>query len=112
MLIHSRLIKHTVEGIRTKLDRVYLEGLGGSEHSTGQHTNTEEINDLQEELESLYSEILPLAQMSAEQQFLEPALKAIAASEGQGQERTAKAVKYVRSHSMPRKKVFLTTTDS
>ncbi|PVH81258.1 hypothetical protein DL98DRAFT_490263 [Cadophora sp. DSE1049] len=90
----ARLIKHTVEGIRTRLDRVYLEGLAGSKASTD-HAEEEEANDLQEELESLYSEILPVAQMSAEQQFLEPALRAIAASDGQGQERTVKAVKYI-----------------
>ncbi|KAL2064073.1 hypothetical protein VTL71DRAFT_4567 [Oculimacula yallundae] len=90
----ARLIKYTVEGIRTRLDRVYLEGLSGSQSSNG-HPDEEEANDLQEELESLYSEILPVAQMSAEQQFLEPALKAVAASDGQGQERTVKAVKYI-----------------
>ena len=90
------MIKHTVEGIRTRLDRVYLEGLAGSKASND-HAEEEEANDLQEELESLYTEILPVAQMSAEQQFLEPALRAIAASDGQGQERTVKAIKYVRS---------------
>ncbi|KAH7416882.1 hypothetical protein BKA64DRAFT_691421 [Cadophora sp. MPI-SDFR-AT-0126] len=90
----ARLIKHTVEGIRTRLGRVYLEGLAGSTASNDR-AEEEEANDLQEELESLYSEILPVAQMSAEQQFLEPALKAIAASDGQGQERTVKAVKYI-----------------
>ncbi|KAH7348726.1 hypothetical protein BKA65DRAFT_266279 [Rhexocercosporidium sp. MPI-PUGE-AT-0058] len=90
----ARLIKHTVEGIRTRLDRVYLEGLEGSNGSNG-HAEDEEANDLQEELESLYTEILPVAQMSAEQQFLEPALRAVALSDGQGQERTVKAVKYI-----------------
>ncbi|KAK0118717.1 hypothetical protein ONS95_007605 [Cadophora gregata] len=90
----ARLIKHRVEGIRTRLDRVYLEGLAGSKASND-HAEEEEANDLQEELESLYTEILPVAQMSAEQQFLEPALRAIAASDGQGQERTVQAVKYI-----------------
>lgn len=50
---------------------------------------------MKEELESLYSEILPVAQMSAEQQYLKPALREIAARDGQGQERSAKAIKYV-----------------
>jgi hypothetical protein len=35
--------------------------------------------------------------MSAEQQYLEPALRTIAATNGQGQERSVKAVKYVGS---------------
>jgi hypothetical protein len=91
----ARLIKHTVEGIRTRLDRVYLETLNSSSASNGHDSNIQEVNDLQEELESLYSEILPVAQMSAEQQYLEPALKIIAATNGQGQERSVKAVKYV-----------------
>lgn len=98
--MRNRLIKHTVEGIRTRLDRVYLEGLGGSQVSNGR-TEDEEANDLQEELESLYSEILPVAQMSVEQQFLEPALRTLAASDGQGQERTVNAVKYVRATTSP-----------
>ncbi|CAG8951684.1 hypothetical protein HYFRA_00005484 [Hymenoscyphus fraxineus] len=90
--IRELLIKHTVEGIRTKLDRIYLEALP----STGSNgPNNQESKDLQEELESLYSEILPVAQMSAEQQFLQPALRTISAKNGQGQERAVKAVKYI-----------------
>lgn len=93
----SRLIKYTVEGVRTRLDRVYLESLNSSTTLNGHDSDPKEVNDLQEELESLYSEILPVAQMSAEQQYLEPALRTIAAANGQGQERSVKAVKYVRS---------------
>jgi hypothetical protein len=88
-----------VEGIRTKLDRIYLETLNSS-NTLNSHGSDQESHDLQEELESLYSEILPVAQMSAEQQYLEPALKTIAASNGQGQERSLKAVKYVCSQAL------------
>lgn len=35
--------------------------------------------------------------MSAEQQFLQPALREIAARNGLGQERSVKAIKYVRA---------------
>jgi hypothetical protein len=94
----SRLIKHTVEGIRTRLDRIYLDTLKSSNTSNGHDSDNQDVNDLQEELESLYSEILPVAQMSAEQQYLEPALRTIAATNGQGQERSVKAVKYVSFH--------------
>lgn len=90
-----RLIKHTVEGIRTKLDRIYLEALNTSDGSTNGDDEGKEVADLQEELESLYSEILPVAQMSTEQQFLEPALREISARNGQGHDRTVKAVHYV-----------------
>ena len=91
----SRLIKHTVEGIRTRLDRIYLDTLKPSSASNGHDSHNQEVSDLQEELESLYSEILPVAQMSAEQQYLEPALRIIAATNGQGQDRSVKAAKYV-----------------
>lgn len=91
----AKLIKHTVEGIRTRLDRIYLAALNNITNS--HDTDGQESVDLQEELESLYSEILPVAQMSAEQQFLEPALREIAKRDGQGQERSVKAVKYVCS---------------
>jgi len=91
----SRLIKHTVEGIRTRLDRIYLDALQNA--LSNDEPASQETIDLQEELESLYSEILPVAQMSAEQQFLQPALRAITATDGQGQERAVKAVQYVRS---------------
>ncbi|CAG8983956.1 hypothetical protein HYALB_00008816 [Hymenoscyphus albidus] len=90
--LSARLIKHTVEGIRTKLDRIYLEALPSS---ASNDPDNQESKDLQEELESLYSEILPVAQMSAEQQFLQPALRTISAKNGQGQERAVKAVKYI-----------------
>ena len=89
----ARLIKHTVEGIRTRLDRIYLEALS---HSTyGSDADSREVGEMQEELESLYSEILPVAQMSAEQQFLEPALREFTARDMRGQERSVKAVNYV-----------------
>ncbi|PSS28396.1 hypothetical protein M430DRAFT_47402 [Amorphotheca resinae ATCC 22711] len=92
----ARLIKHTVEGIRTRLDRIYLDALNNPAGFTNsQDVNDQEVVDLQEELESLYAEILPVAQMSAEQQFLQPALREIAARNGLGQERSVKAIKYI-----------------
>jgi len=60
-------------------------------------SNSKEVTELQEELESLYSEILPVAQMSTEQQYLEPALREISSRSGLVQDRTAKAVRYVGS---------------
>jgi hypothetical protein len=84
-----------VEGIRTKLDRIYLGELKSVSEPMNGDLDGQEIADLQEELESLYSEILPVAQMSAEQQYLQPALHEIASRGSQGQERSVKAVKYV-----------------
>lgn len=91
----ARYIKHTVDGVRTKLDRIYLEALNGAAGVESHGTNQQEVAELQEELESLYSEVLPVAQMSAEQQYLEPALREIAAKGDSGQERAYQALKYV-----------------
>lgn len=90
------LIKTTVEIVRTRLDRVYLEAILASEHSRQSKPATEEeVKVLQDELESLYSELLPVAQMSVEQEHLEPALKSISARSGQSFSRSAAAVTYV-----------------
>ncbi len=92
----ARLIKFTVEGIRTKLDRLYLESLETSAQSgMANRVSSGEVAALQEELESLYSELLPVAQMSAEQQFLEPALKSLAAKNGHSLARSGQATSYV-----------------
>jgi hypothetical protein len=92
----ARLIKFTVEGIRTKLDRIYLESLEISAQTRATtRVAPDEVSALQEELESLYAEILPVAQMTTEQQFLEPALKSLAAKSGQGLARSAQATSYV-----------------
>lgn len=94
--ICARLIKYTVECIRTKLDRTYLESLrsfpkSGSENQAPK----EEITALQDELESLYSEILPVAQMSVEQQWLEPSLRSLSTKTGQGLSHAAVSIQYV-----------------
>lgn len=99
--ICARLIKYTVECIRTKLDRSYLESLeaftkSGSENQAPK----EELGALQEELESLYSEILPVAQMSVEQQWLEPSLRSLSAQTGQGVGHATEAIQYVSLTSL------------
>lgn len=53
---------------------------------------------LQDEVESLYAEILPVAQMAVEQQHLEPALLAVSSKNGQSQQKTMSSLTYV-SHS-------------
>ncbi|OBS17732.1 hypothetical protein FPOA_09464 [Fusarium poae] len=91
-----RLIKTTVETLRTRLDRIYLEAILAAERSGDVKSATQDdVKALEEELESLYSEILPVAQMSTEQQYLEPALKSTDAQSGQSLRRSAVAVTYV-----------------
>lgn len=94
--ICARLIKYTVECIRTKLDRSYLESLGSYVDSrAADHAVTDEVHALQDELESLYSEILPVAQMSVEKQWLEPSLRSLSAKNGQSLGRSVEALTYV-----------------
>ncbi|KAF4472581.1 hypothetical protein FALBO_526 [Fusarium albosuccineum] len=94
--ICMRLIKTTVETLRTRLDRVYLEAILAAERSGDTKPATgDDVKALEEELESLYSEILPVAQMSAEQQHLEPALKSTDSQSGQSLQRSVVAVSYV-----------------
>jgi hypothetical protein len=106
--ICARLIKYTVEAIRTRLDRFYLETLETASQESGRgRIQGEDIATVQEELESLYSEILPVAQMSVEQQYLEPALKGLSAKNGKSLAKSARAVDYVR----PSPLVFTTVSN-
>lgn len=94
--ICARLIKFTVECLRTKLDRVYLETLESFPRSGDKcKASKEDITAQQDELEELYSEILPVAQMSVEQQWLEPSLRSLSAKNGDSLNRTAEALRYV-----------------
>ncbi|RKL18044.1 hypothetical protein BFJ68_g4303 [Fusarium oxysporum] len=86
----------TIEKLRETCMRIYLEAILAAERSGDVKAATQEdVKALEEELESLYSEILPVAQMSAEQQHLEPALKSTNAQSGQSIHRSAVAVSYV-----------------
>lgn len=98
----SRLIKHTVDCVRTRLDRVYLNALQEPVAETHGEEQHPEGAELQEELESLYAEILPVSQMATEQEYLEPALKEIEVRSGVGQVRTEEAVEYVSNTLSPR----------
>ncbi|KAJ6790434.1 hypothetical protein PWT90_03012 [Aphanocladium album] len=91
-----RLIKITVETIRTRLDTTYLSALAtAQQQSRDSGADPDEVEALQAELESLYSEILPVAQMSVEQQHLEPALQSIASRSGQSLRKTASSLAYM-----------------
>jgi hypothetical protein len=60
----ARLIKYTVEGIRTRLDRIYLENLSSSTGSQKlEISEQQEIADLQEELESRFYALFPVDKM-------------------------------------------------
>ncbi|CAN8097332.1 unnamed protein product [Discula destructiva] len=94
--ICARLIKFNVECIRTKLDRIYLDSL--EPFSTSGDNNRavqEDVQAQQEELEELYSEILPVSQMSVEQQWLEPSLRSLSSKNGNKLNRSVEALRYI-----------------
>ncbi len=98
----ARLIKCIVETIRTRLDRLYLEALGDASRSGKMvQAAAEDVAAAREELESLYAEILPVAQISVEQQYLEPALKSLSGQNGQRAGRSIEATRYVSSVLRP-----------
>lgn len=94
--ICALLIKYTVECIRTKLDRVFLQALEAfSTSGASDGAAKENVIAQQEELEELYSEILPVAQMSVEQQWLEPSLRSLSSKNGNSLGQSAEALAYV-----------------
>lgn len=85
-----------MEGVRLRLDRAYIEALGVHQmEKKGTPQNEVEVMELQAELDSLYSEILPVAQMSAEQRYLDCAVRAIASQDKQGLEKSKTIIGYV-----------------
>ncbi|PSR81085.1 hypothetical protein BD289DRAFT_454963 [Coniella lustricola] len=94
--ICARLIKYTVKCLRTKLDRVFLETLESHMDLEGADlASTDDINGQQAELEELYTEILPVAQMSVEQQWLEPSLRSLHAKNVNSTHRCADGLAYI-----------------
>lgn len=98
----SRLIKVTVETIRTRLDTTYLNTLMEAQQYRPAHVDDHDIQALQDEVESLYAEILPVAQMSVEQQHQEPALASVSSQSGKSLTKTATALTYVRQPTILR----------
>lgn len=82
--------------MRARLDTVYLNSLTAA-HKSGstQTASAADVATLQDEVESLYAEILPVAQMSVEQQHLEPALLATSSKSSQSLGKTATSLIYV-----------------
>src|SRR4051794_444087 len=82
-----RLVKFKAEAERCRLDNLYTESLlrtGSVSEGPGTGTHDEaETKVIQEELETLYSEIESVALMSVNQEYLEPILRAINNSEAQ-----------------------------
>lgn len=85
-----------------KLDTVYLDSLVAAERSgCSKHATVDEVKALEEEVESLYSEILPVTQMSVERQYVESATRSVVASNGSSLGHTTEALAYVRKVTFP-----------
>jgi hypothetical protein len=83
--------------MRCRLDRLYLEGIASAPIPNPGSKKAAAVRDLQDEVDSLYSELLPVAQMSVENQFLEPALRTLTTRNRESLSRAATAVEYVSS---------------
>ncbi|PWW77901.1 hypothetical protein C7212DRAFT_362492 [Tuber magnatum] len=68
--VFRRLSTLSAAALKTRLDRIFLE-VAGSHNSENNDPGAEE---LQKDLESLYAEIASVAEMAAEQEFLQPVL--------------------------------------
>jgi uncharacterized Fe-S cluster-containing MiaB family protein len=69
-----------VELIKTRLDRIYIQAGLTSSATNGtseQENSKEKIEPILEDLQSLYSEIYAVAEMSVQNQFLTPILRKI-----------------------------------
>ncbi|KAI9653173.1 MAG: hypothetical protein M1829_001333 [Trizodia sp. TS-e1964] len=84
----SKLVELNTQGIRFRLDRIFLELHGGIVKTPSVPSESQEamadLQALQEELESLYSEIDSVAEMAVSQEYLEPILQHL-----EGQDHTA-----------------------
>jgi hypothetical protein len=90
------LIKHAVEGVRAKLDNVFLQHVDSDVYFDGCGlVEDSQIRALREEVDSLYSELLPLAQMSVEQRFLQRSLRGITAQSISAVEKSQTVLDYV-----------------
>ncbi|KYK56451.1 hypothetical protein DCS_03451 [Drechmeria coniospora] len=93
----TRLINLTAEAIHIKMDTAYLDALMTTEESPEMDAavTVDKAEALRQEIESLYSEILPVAQMSIHQQHLEPAMELVKERKGQSLDRTAAALTFM-----------------
>ncbi|KAM0252359.1 hypothetical protein ACHAQJ_007741 [Trichoderma viride] len=92
----SRLVKITVETVRAKLDTTYMDTLVEAERSGRVRPSTDEqVKALEAEVDSLHAEILAVAQLSVDQQYLEPALQTVSTEGGQSAMRTSHALEYI-----------------
>ncbi|RDA94854.1 hypothetical protein CP533_4214 [Ophiocordyceps camponoti-saundersi (nom. inval.)] len=89
----ARLAETTVKIARARLDRVYLDTLVAAGRSRS--ASDDDVAAVKEELESLYSEMLPVAHMSIDRQHAQPAVDAIAAKSGRKLNRTTEALEYM-----------------
>ncbi|PHH78112.1 hypothetical protein CDD80_7352 [Ophiocordyceps camponoti-rufipedis] len=90
----ARLAQVTVDTARARLDRVYLDTVVATGRS-GTAPDEDDVAAIKGEVESLYSEMLPVAHMSIDRQHVQPALDSIAATSGRSMSRTAEALIYM-----------------
>ena len=91
-----------IEEIACRLDRIYLETLGRtsaadvrSEPPEYDRDQGQQIAAFETEMDTLYSEIASVAEMSVRQQFLEPLTAQLRFSEAQSEEELRQGLNHV-----------------
>ncbi|KAF4580932.1 vacuolar H+/Ca2+ exchanger [Ophiocordyceps camponoti-floridani] len=90
----ARLARVTVDTARARLDRIYIDTIVATGRSRTA-ADEDDVAAIKEEVESLFSEMLPVAHMSIDRQHIRPALDSIAARSGMSMNRTAEALTYM-----------------
>jgi hypothetical protein len=95
-VLYARLATYRAEALRCRLDRLYCETTGKvrDDHQKDE-ASEEEIHSLQAELQSLYPEIISLAEMSAQQEHVKPILSEISQNGQSIEQGNAAKLEYV-----------------
>lgn len=97
--LSEKLATHIAEEVKIRLDRLYIEEVGKFNSRNlgrcGDEEEEEQILSLEEEINTLYSEISVLSAMSADQQFRTPVTRALQARHGEFHTASEKQLDYV-----------------
>ncbi len=91
------------QAIQCRLDYIYLEAQNSPIPATvrGSTDDEAELLSLQEELDSLYSEIAPVAEMAVQQEFKEPIMLAMNERQYEAITQADRRLEYVRLPFLP-----------
>lgn len=89
--------------IQCRLDYIYIEAQNNTSPTTRQRSTDDEAEllSLQEELDSLYSEIAPVAEMAVQQEYKEPIMHTLDKKHHEAVTHADRRLEYVRRPFLP-----------